>query len=60
MADDFFVKFNQKLAGPVVPAAIEVAPAKPGKGIPPLWWVAIAAIAAVLIYWVLASTGLLR
>jgi uncharacterized protein len=55
MADDFFVKFNQKLAGPAVPAPVEAAPAKPWKGIHPLWWVAIAVIAVLLIYWALAS-----
>jgi carbon monoxide dehydrogenase subunit G len=46
MADDFFVAFNRKLAGP---AAVEAASAPARRGIHPLWWIALAVV-AVLIY----------
>jgi len=46
MADDFFAAFNRKLAGP---AAAEAAPAK--RGIHPLWWIAVAVVAVLLIFW---------
>lgn len=46
MADDFFAAFNRKLAGP---AAAEAAPAKPGIHV--LWWIAVAVVAMLLIFW---------
>ncbi len=47
MADDFFTAFNEKLAGP---AAEGASPAAWRSRIHPAWWVAVALLAALLIY----------
>jgi uncharacterized protein len=50
MADDFFSAFNEKLAGPAAGAAKAASPAAWRSRIHPAWWVAVALLAALLIY----------